>query len=273
MGGKGDYIAFMLSIACVVLVLAATPEKQDQPEPFDISANKANLRIITDGKGHYYAWDFKGGISGPAFYGDGKVFYVQRIASGGGVGDTEVSHGLWDPRISWATHGPPTMQMKNDTYTITCHPKEVAFTKLGDAEAKAMIDAATWLQARWNRRPYKLARDEKGVYYFVDHQREAKRDFHLWVGPRGAMKAQKMTNIVSDSVGDIFATKSGELRLVLNDNKHSVDGAKDNKVLKWVSGKTETLLTEVPIEDNAALIYNELGPYVGERLGTPCDDI
>ena len=32
-------------------------------------------------------------------------------------------------------------------------------------------------------------------------------------------------------------------------------------------------VTEVPIEDNAAMIYNELGPYTGERLGTPCDDI
>ena len=80
-----------------------------------------------------------------------------------------------------------------------------------------MLEAATFYKFRWNRMAYKLARDEKGTYYFVDHLREAKRDFHLWVGPRGAMKQQQMTNIVSDSVGDIFATKSGELRLVLND--------------------------------------------------------
>jgi hypothetical protein len=29
----------------------------------------------------------------------------------------------------------------------------------------------------------------------------------------------------------------------------------------------------LPIEDNAPLIYGDLGAYTGVRLGTPCDDL
>ena len=69
-----------------------------------------------------------------------------------------------------------------------------------------------------------------------------------------------MTNVVSDSEGDIFATKSGELRLVL-----------DRKESAWVKGKQRTALELLPLEDNVQLIYSELGVYAGEPLGTPCD--
>lgn len=263
----------MLWIACAVaLTLSAAPAPAlDQPEKFDIGPNKPNLKVLTDGKKHYYVYDLKGGISGPAFYGDGKTFYQQRIVSGGAVGDVELSHALWDPRIDFGRHGMASFSLREEKYELNCPPKKAALTEVGDAEAKALIDGATFYQPKWNRIAYKLARDEHGAYYFVDHLREAKRDFHLWVGPRGAMKQQQMTNIVSDSVGDIFATRSGELRLILNDAKRK--GDTEARVLKWVQGKSETLLTEVPVDENVSLIYNELGPYEGQKLGTPCDDL
>jgi hypothetical protein len=37
-------------------------------------------------------------------------------------------------------------------------------------------------------------------------------------------------------------------------------------------GQARTALVPLPIEDNAALIYGDLGAYTGQRLGTPCDD-
>jgi hypothetical protein len=98
----------------------------------------------------------------------------------------------------------------------------------------------------------------------VDREREPEnsRSFRLFVGPRGNMKLQKMTNVVSDSEGDIFATKTGSLRLILD--KHETS---------WVSGKKKTPLVTLPIEDNHVLIFTDLGAYTGQRLGTPCDDL
>ena len=59
------------------------------------------------------------------------------------------------------------------------------------------------------REPHALLRDDRGVYYFVDRGRTegAEKNFRLWVGPKGAMVLQKMTNVVSDSAGDIVSTK------------------------------------------------------------------
>ena len=71
-----------------------------------------------------------------------------------------------------------------------------------------------------------------------------------------------MTNVVSDSEGDIFSTKTGSLRLILNKNEST-----------WIEGKKQRKLVLVPVEDNARMIYTELGVYTGERLGTPCDDL
>jgi hypothetical protein len=69
-----------------------------------------------------------------------------------------------------------------------------------------------------------------------------------------------MTNVVSDSAGDVFATKSGELKLVLG-----------KKEASWVQGKKAKDLILLPLEDNVQLIYSELGVYTGQPLGTPCD--
>jgi hypothetical protein len=36
---------------------------------------------------------------------------------------------------------------------------------------------------------------------------------------------------------------------------------------------TRTTLVPLPIEDNAPLIYGDLGASTGQRLGAPCDDL
>ena len=43
---------------------------------------------------------------------------------------------------------------------------------------------------------------------------ETEKNFRLFVGPKGAMKLQKMTNAVADTEGEIFTTKTGSLRYV-----------------------------------------------------------
>jgi hypothetical protein len=88
----------------------------------------------------------------------------------------------------------------------------------------------------------------------------------LYAGPKGNLKLQKMTNVVSDSQGDLFATKTGSLRLVLN---------REPKSLIWIAGKGQSPLVQVPVDFNVnvASIYNDFGVYAGERLGTPCDDL
>ncbi len=41
----------------------------------------------------------------------------------------------------------------------------------------------------------------------------------------------------------------------------------------WSVNKKKTEFRPVPIAENLALIYNELGVYAGVRLRTPCGDL
>ena len=82
------------------------------------------------------------------------------------------------------------------------------------------------------------------------------------------MKRMPMTNIVRDSEGDVFSTRTGSLRLVLGGKQ--TRGTPDRKSASWFRGRHHTELTVVPIHSNLQVIYADLGVYAGP-LGTPCD--
>jgi hypothetical protein len=224
----------------------------------DITSVKEKLVIVGDGKGHYVAVIPFGEFSDHFYYGDGKDFWLQRVYGGGSSGEESFDRSYWDPRYRGE------LRFRDKRYTVHCDQRTTELTLLPPEEAKAMMEKAKFHATRWKTRAYALARDDRGVYYFVDKQREPEtsRRFRLFVGPRGAMKELKMVNVVSDSAGDIFATKKGELRLVLNQNDY-----------RWIAGKKQVKLVPLPVEANAQLIYSELGVYEGQRLGTPCDDL
>jgi hypothetical protein len=257
-------LLFCALLGCTVTAAAsrahagtATPE-----DAIDVTPVKSKLRIYTDGKRHYIAlvpfeW------SGPFFfYGDGETFWGQRSFGGGRDGDEAFNRSFWEPRVADRAHS--MFELRDKRYTLKCGDRQTTFTPVPEAEAASMIASAHFMRPRWKRQSYWLARDDKAQYYYVDRMREPEgnKSFRLFVGPKGSLKMQKMTNIVSDNKGDVFSTKTGQLRLVTS----GTEGA-------WVQGKARTQLTIVPIEDNHVLLYKDLGVYTGEKLGTPCDDL
>ncbi len=228
----------------------------------DISAVRDKLVILHDSKQHYLAVVPFGETDEHLYYGDGKQFHAQRVYGGGRVGDTEWDRIFWEPRVDAPWKG--GIGFRDKKYTVQCGSRATEFEPLAAEEQAALLKVAAFAKPLWTHQAYALARDSKGTYYYVDRLREPENNkaFRLFAGPRGSMKLMKMTNVVSDSQGDIFATKKGELRLVL-DRQHPV----------WAAGKIETALTSLPMEDNHVLIYTDLGVYAGQRLGTPCDDL
>ncbi len=250
-----------------LLLGAAIPAHAGEPaaepvEAADLTAAKPKLRAFTDGKKHYIVlvpFDYSGVHF---YYGDGTTFWQQRSYGGGRNGDEAFNRSFWEPRVR--SPGESMFSFREKKYMLDCGTRRTEFTPLPDADSAAMITAGKFFRPRWRRQSYWLARDEQARYYYVDRLREPEgnKAFRLFVGPKGNLKLQKMTNIVSDSKGDIFSTKTGELRLITSGQ----DGS-------WVAGKLKTALTIVPIEDNHILVYTDLGVYTGENLGTPCDDL
>lgn len=256
-------LAFVTSIGLIGLVgLATADPASEELKKVDISKLQKDMVVLHDGKGHYLIAMPTTDHYSEAFYGDGKTFYKQR--SFGGSLDTSSKSSnarFWSPRTG---HRASLIQRKG-AWRMECGKRKTELQVLPAGKAKKLIARAEFFEPMWRHSAYKLARDENGNYYFVDRLRDEHggKGFRMWVGPVGNMKRMKMTNIVSDSEGDIFATKTGQLRFITSTSK---------KTSLWVAGKDRMQLLNVPVIRNIELIYAELGVYLGD-LGTPCDHL
>jgi hypothetical protein len=232
--------------------------------------------VCADGKGHYFVSapkDDENNDGRPLmFYGDGKTFV--QVASPGQYASPNT---FLDPRffnkganssfrgIDWRVISEVELDKEKKSCELRCGEKKVPLTLMEPAQGADLLRKAQYQPNPQKFFPYALLRDTKGLYYLVDrgfHPSEQK-NYRVFIGPRGNLKPQKMTNVVADSEGEIFSTKKGDLRLVVDRNKSSV----------WIENtKKRFELRAVPVEENLPLIYNELGVYEGVRLGTPCDD-
>jgi hypothetical protein len=253
------------ALALFALILASparAAEPDAPPSPVDIAAVKDQLVLLHDGKLHYVAVIPFGSVHDHLYYGDGRTFYSMRVLSGGKAGRESWSRAFWEPRVNerWKA----SLDFRNDAYVVQCDDRKTTLTPVATAEQTKLLADARFLGPLWRRQAHALARDTAGTYYYVDRmcESEGSIDYRLFAGPRGNLKRQKMINVVADSQGEIFATKSGKLRLVL-----------DKRESLWIAGKKETKLLSLPIDENAVMIYSQLGVYSGQRLGTPCDDL
>jgi hypothetical protein len=244
--------AALLAVAGSSLALAEAPVPPDWREGKSLG-DKTRLedaRVCADAQGHVLVFDSDGWL----YYGDAKELSVVAMLHDRTVVDPRLPGGQAAVRFDAETQG----------CQVTCGERTVTLPRLEQAPAAALLLSARYLPSPM-RTPHALLRDAKGAYYYVERGRAKgeERNFRLYVGPRGAMVLQKMVNVVSDSAGDLFTTKSGDLRLLVDREKSS----------EWVARGKRTPLRLVPIDENLRVIFTELGVYSGQRLGTPCDDL
>jgi hypothetical protein len=237
--------------------------------------------VCTDGKAHYVVVAPHDKQSTQLYYGDGKVFHRVPLPPWVLSGDS-----FFEPRFFAKGKNPSfrgldmrmfagvSYEAAKQTCSVSCGERKTTLTVLDEAAKKALLGKASFEPPLHKRAAHHLARDDNGRYFYVDkgNTPETEKNFRLFVGPKGGMKLQKMTNAVADTEGEIFTTKTGSLRYVTDRKNPPV----------WTQGGKKTLLTVVPIEsvdanneptNNYQLIYNDLGVYLGEKLGNPCDDL
>ncbi len=234
----------------------------------------ADTKVCADSKASRYIVLAPDGAEEPGLlYGDGKEFTRARTSRG-------LSDGwFYEPRFynkrnnesfrglnlrSWSR---VEIDDKKGNCTLVCGTHETKLELLDGETAAKIAGGAKIKPDPLPREPYALARDRRGTYYYVDRSTKPgeERFFQLYVGRLGNVKKQKMKDIVSDSEGEIFSSKTGDLRLIL-----------DKSEATWINkqkrqSKSRTLRL-VPVQKNLQMIYNNLGVYTGKRLGTPCDD-
>jgi hypothetical protein len=259
----GLALGFGLALAATTTTDAAAQRKKKKvtDDKVDISKAKADLVVLTDDDGETYVMSGTWTDEHHVFYGDGKTMYALRVYGGGADGTTgRIDFSFWSPRASGnASIG----RTDKGEYRLECGDEVFALKKAPDAVARKVLDTAAFKRPLWKRQAQFLARDDSGNYYYVDRMRDdyGGKAHRIFAGPKGGMKELPMTNVVSDSAGEIYATRRGELRFIT-----------DNQSATWIKGAAKTRLTRIPVEDNVRLIYGDLGVYEG-TLGTPCDDM
>jgi len=246
----------LLAPALALALLAAPPATDDT---VDISAVRDGLRVLDDGHDHFLVLVPFGDMYEHFYWGDGKDFWAIQVFGGMQSGNESFERNFWDPRIR--NRSQASFALRDAKYILSCAERETTFQPTDPKRQEELLKTATFHTQRWKRRASALARDNGGTYWYVDKARNDQvTDFRLWSGPRGGLKPLRMTNVVSDSAGDVFATRKGDRKLVLGKGEAS-----------WGHGKKAKELMLLPLADNAQLIYGDLGVYTGQPLGTPCD--
>jgi hypothetical protein len=246
----------------------ATKRPSDKPHAIDVKPVADKLSVLRDDLGNYYVVPRVGAFASSdeagawLFYGDGKTMYQQRLI-GQSSDDHKYEWDVWSPRAKGMQAA--EIATTADQSSVECKVRDGKrpLTALKADEAKLVLTRATFLPPLWTRVSHFLARDDDAVYYFVDQLREelGGNGFRVFVGPKGSMKELGMLNVASDSGGEIFATKTGQLKIV---------AGKDGKAY-WSKGGKQVDLTVLVPGDNRYLIYRDLGIY--GQLGVVCDDL
>ncbi len=225
--------------------------------------------VCTNGSSHYVAVLPHEKQISHLLYGDGKRFFQVSLPPW-----TVSGNYFLDPRYLDKSRNPDfrgvdmrlysSIEVADGVCSVECGGKTAKWKALPPAEASAMLSSLDVLPSPQTREAYALARDQNGVYYYVDRgsSEETKKSFHVYIGPKGALKLQKMKDVVSDSQGEIFAARTGTLRFVLDKESDPV----------WIAEGKQKKLKRVSVMENLPLIYTELGVYTRQRLETPCED-
>lgn len=258
-------------LALSTVALGQAPKDADpKPTPVDIKAFKDKLLVFQDkAGGTYVVYEESDGTSTRqtrAWYGTGKELYEQITVGRSRDGDSW-SISTYAPRLP-ETRPASLMKKKDGTFMKWCDGKDDAvLTELAGDKAKAVIDKYSFLSPALVRRSHMFARDDSGIYYYVDRLDTAHggKGFRVFVGKKGAMKQLALTDVASDSAGQVFSTKTGDLRLV-----KTTDG-ETKPSTKWVKGEKKTDLIPLDLDVNSPVIFNDLGIY--KFTGTLCDNV
>ena len=253
------------------MVLVGVASADQKPKPVDIKPFRDKLVVLKDADGGIYVVANERGGEPHIFYGTAKVLHQVLLEGSSGREGDAWSISIKAPRTEYPFIA-SIDRKKDGTYRRSCGNKGpvAELTEITGDKAKEILDKSQFLTTQLIRRPHLLARDDKGVYYYVDVLRDqyGGNGHRVFVGKKGALKQMPLTDVVVDTAGEVYSTKSGDLRLVTNNESPS--GA-PKPTAQWIRGERKAELVYLDVYMNQPLIYRELGIY--KIAGTLCGNL
>ncbi len=261
-------------LACVVVgvavavptpvVRAGTPSAADikLTRVIDVSTIKGELLALEDPTSNTLVLIYRDSNETlRVFVGTAGLFFEQILSTSSWGSSPDLDLWMVAPRARPKAH--TLLRAVDGNFSYTCGDKDiVSLTVVPPVKLAKALAKATFHSSAVVRNTVMLARDAAGIYYFVDHLREDGGDYRVFVGKRGKLKQLRLVDIADDDAGMVFETKTGELRLTIDNNT--------DRTVTWnVKGKAKALKWLDP-EGAQYLIKRELGIYTG--FGALCDD-
>jgi hypothetical protein len=195
------------------------------------------------------------------YFGERRALHRQKVLLTATDEDDNFSVLIWAPDQV----GGGAIEMVEDRWRLRCGARITDLVAVGENERALLLKTARFEAPRLAREPYALARNERGEYFYIDRDVRARGSagYRMYTGRIGKVRQIKLAWVVSDSEGDVFAGRRGQLRVVTDE--------RGGRSFEWRRGKSVEALLEVPIARNPYLVYKELGVYQNHQLGTPCD--
>jgi hypothetical protein len=230
---------------------------QDGPA---LAAVKSQLVVLGTPDGRYIALvpELE---SRHVYYGARRALHRQKVLLSATDEDDNFSVLIWAPDQI----GGAAVEMFDDHWRLRCGAKTTDLTTVGESERDLLLKTARFEEPRLDREPYVLARNQRGEYFYIDREVRSRGSagYRVYAGRVGKVRPLKLLWVVSDSEGDVFAARNGQLRVITDD--------RGERRVEWRRGNLVETLLPVPIGRNPYLIYKELGVYQNHHLGTPCD--
>jgi len=267
-----------------VLVLASGAQAKEAEK-----VRRDDLQIVHDGKGHYLAYRMRHRAAGPEgalrlspgviYVGEGTRFWLLERDTHAQEPPPGVHFTFIDFRFpapgSASRYAIHDVDGDGSTVTVECGAEKQRFVAVSGKERAKILQSATFQDHPMGRVPHALLRDDDGNYYYIDRSANPARpyDRQVYRGRRGNLAPLTLKDVLIDMAGELYVGKTGKLRI------EREDGNATRAV--WIDKKgTERPLTMVAMDIQLAhagfaavnaFIYNDLGMYLGKKLGTPCD--
>jgi hypothetical protein len=246
----------------LLLVMGGAAFADPKPKPVDISAFRAKLVVLEDDNGGTYAV-LPDGADSRVWYGTGKTLYEQVKVGYSADGDAwDIP--VWAPRVPNIQPGSLQLQHDGSFHRWCGSDNDTKLKPVTADRVKVVLAHVAFMSPAALRVPHVLARDDAGIYYYVDKLRTSVGGggYRVFVGRKGAMKQLTLSDVATDVAGDVFATPDGDVRFVHENGEKSAT---------WIHSKDKTQLTLVDVDASSRLIFKDLGIYT--FLGTLCDDL
>ena len=251
----------MCTILTAILLTLATAKEPSSPKPVDVSEVRDSLAAFELESGELFVAQLGQGFE-YLFYGKaGQMLYRQE---GPGYSGTSTDGFVsFTVRRNDRRYAGYQFVLKDQNYSVHCGEQILPLKRLDPEAAKTALQDAKFVEAFWRRNAHFLARDDHGVYYFVDRALGSDppmESYRVYMGWVGEVLQAPLKLIAKDTNGEVYGVPGSDQRLVVSAGS-----------ARFLDGEKTRELVVLNVKVDSDIIYGKKGIHAGKPHGTPCD--